>query len=149
MILLDKKHKPLEILLVEDNAADAKLTTMALKGFSLPYRLHWVNDGDKALDFLRKRFEYIDADRPDLVFLDWNLPLKNGKEVLEAIRADAELRQITVVVLSVSDLEQDISDAYALGAKFYVAKPMGLDRFALVMGYVGQMLKDREYPLDN
>ena len=144
MILLEKEKKQLEILLVEDNPADVKLASVALMGLSQPYHLNVVDNGAKAMDFLARQGDYAAVPRPDLIFLDWNLPLKNGKEVLVEIRKDPNLNRIPVVVLSISGLETNVSDAYSLGAKFYVTKPMGLDRFAVVMGSVIKILNNQQ-----
>jgi len=122
-----------EILLVEDNPGDVRLTREALREGKVRNNLNVVDDGVKALAFLRREGEYADAPRPDLVLLDLNLPRMGGREVLEAIKANPELRSIPVVVLTSSQAEQDIARAYELRANCYVTKPVDLDQFISVV----------------
>ncbi|RMD80069.1 MAG: response regulator [Gammaproteobacteria bacterium] len=120
---------PAEVLLVEDNPADARLTREALREAGLRGRIHVVEDGVGALGFLRREGAYARAPRPDLVLLDLNLPRKDGREVLREIKADPELRSIPVVVLTTSCSEEDVLLSYQLHANCYVTKPADLDQF--------------------
>jgi len=132
--MLDMKQGTLvEILLVEDNPGDVRLTIEGLKEGKVKNNLHVVGDGVEALAFLRKEGKYGDAVRPDLILLDWNLPKKNGREVLTEIKEDEVLRHIPVVVLTTSKAEQDILKAYSLHANCYITKPVDLDQFIAVV----------------
>jgi chemotaxis family two-component system response regulator Rcp1 len=126
-------HSTIEILLVEDNPMDVDLTRETLAYAKIRNRLHVVNDGEKALAYLRREGPYEDAVRPDVVLLDLNLPRKDGREVLAAIKADPDLRTIPVVVLTSSSAEIDVVRSYNLGANCYVTKPVDLDQFANVV----------------
>jgi len=121
--------KPIEILLVEDNPGDVRLTVEALKEAKVRNELYVVGDGVAALAFLRREGEYASAPRPDLILLDLNLPKKDGREVLAEIKGDPDLRRIPVVILTVSQAEEDILRSYDLHANCYVTKPVGLDQF--------------------
>jgi two-component system, chemotaxis family, response regulator Rcp1 len=125
--------RPIEILLVEDSPADVDLTREALEDAKVRNNLSVVNDGDQALQFLRREGPYADATRPDLILLDLNLPRRDGREVLAEIKADDELRRIPVVVLTTSEAEQDILKSYDLHANCYVTKPVDLERFITVV----------------
>jgi two-component system, chemotaxis family, response regulator Rcp1 len=125
--------RPVEILLVEDNPGDVRLTREALKEGKVRNNLHVVSDGVEALAFLRREGKYVDAVRPDLILLDLNLPRKDGRQVLEEIKEDAALRPIPVVILTSSQAEQDIVRAYDLHANCYVSKPVDLDQFIHVV----------------
>ncbi len=132
--MLDMKQgTPVEILLVEDNPGDVRLTIEGLKEGKVKNNLHVVGDGVEALAFLRKEGKYGDVVCPDLILLDWNLPKKNGREVLEEIKEDEVLRHIPVVVLTTSKAEQDILKAYSLHANCYITKPVDLDQFIAVV----------------
>lgn len=122
-----------EILLVEDNPGDVRLTREALREGKVRNNLHVVTDGVQALRYLRQEGEYRDATRPDLILLDLNLPRMSGREVLEVIKADPRLRSIPVVVLTSSEAEQDILRAYELNANCYITKPVDLDQFITVV----------------
>lgn len=122
-------QRPVNILLVEDNPGDARLTFEALKGSTIPSMVHHVTDGEQALSFLRKEGPFSDAVTPDIILLDLNLPRKNGREVLEELRNDPHLQQIPVVVLTTSSARDDIRSCYALGANAYIVKPVEFDRF--------------------
>lgn len=124
---------PVEILLVEDSAADVRLTIEALRDAKVRNNLHVASDGEEALAFLRREGPYSDAVRPDLILLDLNLPKKDGREVLEEVKADPQLRRIPVVVLTTSEAEQDILRSYDLHANCYVTKPVDLDQFITVV----------------
>lgn len=125
--------KIIEILLVEDNPGDVRLTQEALKDFKMFSSLHVVNDGEEAIAFLHKEGIYNNVPRPDLILLDLNLPKKSGREVLEEIKADDSLKRIPVVVLTTSQSEDDISNAYNLNANCYVTKPVDFDQFMKVV----------------
>lgn len=129
----DKPIHPIEILLVEDSAADVRLTREALKEARVYNTLHVVGDGVLAMDFLRQRGAYQGAPRPDLVLLDLNLPRKDGREVLAEVKGDDELKRIPVVVLTTSQAEEDILRSYDLHANAYVAKPVQLEQFLKVI----------------
>lgn len=124
---------PIEILLVEDNPADVRLTQEALEDEKLYINLNVVSDGVEALAFLQQEGQYAKAVRPDLILLDLNLPRKNGREVLAVIKADPDLRAIPIVVLTTSNAEEDILRAYDLNANCYVVKPVGFDNFMKAM----------------
>jgi chemotaxis family two-component system response regulator Rcp1 len=126
-------NKPIEILLVEDNPGDVRLTTEAFKDGKVHNNLNVVWDGVEALAFLRKEGKYANAVRPDLVLLDLNLPRKDGRQVLEEIKADPKLRRIPVVILTTSKAEEDILKAYNYNANCYINKPIGFDEFMKVV----------------
>ncbi len=121
--------QPVEILMVEDNPGDVRLTQEALKRGKVYNKLHIVKDGAAALAYLRKENQYAEAPRPDLILLDLNLPKKSGHEVLAEIKADPSLRKIPVAVLTTSEAEQDILKAYDLYANCYITKPVDLSQF--------------------
>jgi len=125
--------RPIEILLVEDNPADVRMTMEALKDCRVSNRLSVVEDGEQALAFLRKDDRYSQRTRPDLILLDLNLPRKDGHEVLAEIKSDPDLRKIPVVVLTTSENERDVRKAYDLNANCYITKPGGLEQFVSVM----------------
>lgn len=124
---------PAEILLVEDNATDVLLTREALAEAKVLTQLHVVDDGEKALRFLRREDEYSNAPRPDLILLDLNLPRRHGREVLQEIKGDPALKTIPVVVLTVSGHDEDIERAYGLHANCYVRKPVRFEEFTRVI----------------
>jgi CheY-like chemotaxis protein len=126
-------HSPIEILLVEDNPGDVRLTQEVLKDGRIRNALNIVNDGVEALAFLRREGAYADAAPQDLVLLDLNLPKKDGREVLAEIKSDPELRKIPVVVLTMSAAEADILSAYDLHANCYITKPVDLVQFENVV----------------
>ena len=121
--------EPIEILLVEDNPGDVRLTREALKINKVRNNLSVAEDGESALALLRREYPHRDAPRPDLILLDLNLPRINGREVLAEIKGDPELKRIPVVILSSSEAEQDIVKSYDLHANAYVTKPVDMDRF--------------------
>ena len=125
--------RPIEILLVEDNPGDVDLTREALDSGKLRNNLHVVNDGEAAMDFLRKQGKHAHAPRPGLVLLDLNLPKKNGREVLAEMKADDYLKRIPVVVLTTSQAEEDILKSYNLHANCYITKPIELAHFVKVV----------------
>ena len=121
--------RPVEILLVEDHPGDVRLTREALIEGKILNNLNVAQDGIKALAFLQRKGEYAHAPRPDLIFLDLNLPRLDGRELLAIIKEDPDLRRIPVVVLTTSAAEQDVLQSYDLHANCYVTKPVDLDRF--------------------
>lgn len=125
--------QPLDVLLVEDDPGDVLIAQEALRAGRLSTRLSVVNDGMAAMAYLRKTDQYADAERPDLILLDLNLPKKSGHEVLAEVKADDSLRRIPVVVLSTSVAAADIVKSYDLHANVYVAKPVDFDDFAQVV----------------
>ena len=122
-----------ELLLVEDNPGDARLTIEALKDAKVRNNLNWVEDGVEAMAFLRREGKYIDAPRPDVVLLDLNLPKKDGMEVLAEIKMDENLKRIPVVILTASNADEDIVKTYNLHANCYIRKPLGLNQFLEVV----------------
>lgn len=123
----------MQILLVEDNAADVRLTQEALKDAKILNELHVARDGVEAMDFLHRREGHEDAERPDIVILDLNLPRKDGKEVLAEMKGDPTLRTIPVAVLTTSEAEVDVLESYDLGANCFLTKPVDLDQFLKVV----------------
>ncbi len=117
-------HQPIEILLIEDNPADVRLTKEAFKEARVRNNINIVQDGDSALAFLRQQAPYEDAPRPDLILLDLNLPKKNGREVLAEIKNDPKTQLIPVVILTTSDDEGDVLRSYNLYANAYLVKPI-------------------------
>jgi two-component system, chemotaxis family, response regulator Rcp1 len=133
---LNSSEETVEILLVEDNPADVRLTREIFENGGSPAQLNVVGDGEQAMAYLRREEPYADRPRPQLVLLDLNLPKKDGREVLEELKADAVLRRIPVVVLTTSAAESDISRSYALHANCYITKPMDLDEYFEVVGSI-------------
>ena len=127
------RSAPVEILLVEDNPGDVRLTREALKEGKVYSNLYWVKDGVEAMDFLRRKGRHAGAVRPDIVLLDLNLPKKDGREVLEEIKTDEDLKRIPVVVLTTSKAEEDVLRTYNLHANCYVTKPVDLEKFIVVV----------------
>jgi chemotaxis family two-component system response regulator Rcp1 len=125
--------KPIEILLVEDNEGDARLVKEAMRDSKIKNTIHHVLDGVEAMSFLRKENKYANAPRPDLILLDLNLPRKDGREVLAEFKKDEDLRQIPVVILTVSNKEDDIFSSYDLYANCYITKPIDLSQFLKVV----------------
>ena len=126
------------LLLVEDDPGDVLLTREALTGTAGPLDVHVVEDGEAAVDFLRREGGHGDAPRPDLVLLDLNLPRLDGREVLARIKSDPGLRSIPVVILTTSKSEEDVRRSYELHANAYVTKPVELDRFLSVVRHIGE-----------
>lgn len=125
--------RPVEILLVEDNPGDVRLTKEALKEGKVANNLHVAMDGVEALAFLRREGDYSDKPRPDLILLDLNLPKKDGREVLEEIKNDEKLKKIPVVILTTSQDEADVLKTYKLHANCFITKPVDLDQFITVV----------------
>ncbi|WP_414859153.1 response regulator [Nostoc sp. KVJ3] len=124
---------PIEVLLVEDNPGDAQLTRIALEDSKISIHLNVVEDGVEAMAFLRKEGIYVNVAHPDIVLLDFNLPRKDGREVLAEIKADEKLKRIPVVVLTTSQAEEDILKAYNLSANCYITKPVDFDQFVKIV----------------
>jgi CheY-like chemotaxis protein len=129
--------RPIEILLVEDNPGDVRLTMEGFREAKVCNRIHTVSDGIQALAFLNRDGSYINVPSPDLILLDLNLPKKDGREVLASIKANPKIRHIPVVVLTTSKSEEDIVRSYELQASCYVTKPVDLDQFLEVVKSIG------------
>ncbi|MGH2669141.1 MAG: response regulator [bacterium] len=121
--------RPVEILLVEDNPGDVRLTQEVLSETQVDNHLNVVRDGQEAIAFLRREYPFNDSPRPDLILLDLNLPRKDGRELLADIKTDSDLKRIPVLVLTTSNAEQDIHRTYQLQANCYIIKPLGLEQF--------------------
>ena len=132
-MISSKASRPIEILLVEDSAADVLLTEEALQEAKVLNRLSVVRDGVEAMDFIRHRGQYAKAPQPDLILLDLNLPRKNGRAVLAEIKADPVLHLIPVVILTTSAAEEDVLKSYELHANCYITKPVDLVQFLHVL----------------
>jgi chemotaxis family two-component system response regulator Rcp1 len=132
------RMRPVEILLVEDNPGDVRLTLEAFKETKVRNNVSVVSDGGAALAFLRREGEYGDAPRPDLILLDLKLPVVDGRDVLDQIKADQALRRIPVVILTTSEAERDILKTYQLHANCYITKPVDLDQFIEVVRSIDQ-----------
>jgi two-component system, chemotaxis family, response regulator Rcp1 len=121
--------EPFEILLVEDNPGDVELVREAVRGWTIPNQIAVVDDGVKAMQYLRRQPPYSDRHTPRLILLDLNLPKKDGMEVLREIKSDDSLSGIPVIVLTTSDRENDVRSAYSLHANCYITKPLEIDDF--------------------
>ena len=130
---LKQNSRPVEVLLVEDNPGDIRLTQEAFKEGRVYVNLTVANDGVEAMEILKNEGPFSAKRRPDLILLDLNLPRKNGREVLVEIKADEKLRRIPVIVMTTSKAEQDIHRAYNLNANCYITKPVELDEFLNVV----------------
>ena len=128
--------RPIEILLVEDNPGDVRLTQEALGEAKVRNNLAVARDGVEALSYLRREPPFQDATRPDLILLDLNLPRKDGREVLSEIKADPTLRRLPVVVLTTSSAEKDVLESYNLYANCYITKPVDLDQFVGIVSSI-------------
>ncbi|MGA7935153.1 MAG: response regulator [Kovacikia sp.] len=127
----------IEILLVEDSPSDANLTIRSFNQAKIANNLHWITDGEAALDFLHRQGEYRDAVRPDLILLDLNLPGTDGREILAEIKSNPELKRIPVVVLTTSADEEDVLRSYNLNANCYITKPFDVNQFMQVVQLIG------------
>ena len=125
--------EPIEILLVEDNPGDVLLTQESLSDSKVNNTLHVVKDGVEAMAFVRRQREYADRPRPDLILLDLNLPRMDGREVLEELKSDEDLRRIPVVILTTSSQQDDVVQAYNAHANCYITKPIDLEQFMKVV----------------
>jgi len=125
--------KPVEILLVEDNEGDVGLVEEVFEEAKIRNIIHVAEDGEEAMLFLNKEVPYVDAPTPDIILLDLNLPQKDGREVLEEIKTDENLKRIPVVVLTTSKAEEDIIKSYDLHANSYITKPVDFDQFIRVV----------------
>ncbi|MBK6730685.1 MAG: response regulator [Bacteroidetes bacterium] len=123
----------MQILLVEDNPGDIRLTQEALKEGDIQNVLHVVKDGVEAMEFLRKKDKYSEMPTPDIILLDLNLPRKDGREVLADIKTDENLKMIPVIVLTTSDTDQDIIKSYKLHANCFITKPVDLELFIFII----------------
>jgi CheY-like chemotaxis protein len=132
----DRRVGPVDVLLVEDDDGDILMIREAFEHGRVRNRLHVVNDGERALRFLRREGEYADAPRPSLVLLDLNLPRRDGSEVLAELKGDPDLMVIPVVVLTTSEAEEDILRSYRLHANAYVTKPVDYDRFVEAVRHI-------------
>ncbi len=121
--------RAIQVLLVEDDAADVRLTEEALKASRFSLKLEAVDDGEKAIRYLRREGEYRAKQRPDLIVLDLNLPRKDGREVLLEIKHDEDLKKIPVVVLTTSNAASDVAKVYAAGGNCFVTKPLDFADF--------------------
>lgn len=129
----DESRSSLGVLLVEDDPGDVLIAQEALRAGNVASRLTVVPDGVEALAYLRRQNGYVDAERPDLILLDLNLPRKSGHEVLAEVKADPALRRIPIVVLTTSGAAEDVARSYDLHANVYVTKPVDFDHFASVI----------------
>jgi two-component system, chemotaxis family, response regulator Rcp1 len=129
---------PIEILLIEDSPADRDLTIMSLKRQKFSNNITFVEDGAEAIDYLFKRGRHVNAQTPDLIILDLNLPKIDGREVLQRIKGDANLKKIPIVVLTTSDADIDIMRSYQLNANCYITKPVSLEKFREVVSSIGE-----------
>jgi two-component system, chemotaxis family, response regulator Rcp1 len=126
---MQRFSKPVDILLVEDNPGDVRLTQEAFREARTPIKINVAMDGEEAIAYLRRQFPFEEATRPDLILLDLNIPKKDGREVLAEIKADPLLHDIPVVVLTTSNADQDIQKTYNLEVNAYINKPVDFDRF--------------------
>jgi CheY-like chemotaxis protein len=133
MVTTMNSDKPIEILLVDDSPSDTDLTVEALQEGKIRNHLSTVEDGVRAMQFLRREGEYAQAPRPDLILLDLNLPRKDGREVLAEIKADPVLKTIPVVIMTTSQAEKDVDQAYQLNANCYVTKPLDFLQFVALV----------------
>jgi len=136
MVATQIQERPIEILLVEDNPGDVRLTKEALREGKVWNNVSVAGDGVAAMRFLRREDGQGKAPRPDLILLDLNLPKKDGRQVLEEIKLDSDLRRIPVVVLTTSKAEEDVLRSYNLHANCYVTKPVGLEQFMSVVASI-------------
>lgn len=132
----DRQHKPVDILLIEDNPGDIFLTKKAFKTCKMSNRLYVAEDGYKAISFLKKEGENKNAVTPDLILLDLNLPGKDGREILSEIKEDDNLKSIPVIILTSSEAEKDILTTYKLHANSYIVKPVDFSKFVEIVSTI-------------
>jgi CheY-like chemotaxis protein len=132
----EKAGRPIEILLAEDSAADVRLTREAFDDAKVLNNLNVVGDGVEAMAYLRREGKYSNATRPDLVLLDLNMPRKDGREVLAEVKGDPDLKRIPVVILTVSNSEEDVLKSYNLHANCFISKPVNLAQFLKVVASI-------------
>jgi CheY-like chemotaxis protein len=130
--------KPIDILLVEDNPGDARLTREALAMSTIRHQLHHARDGEEAIAFLRREGPFAGAPQPDLILLDLNLPRRDGREVLQDVKHDSRLKHIPVVVLTSSQAEEDIMRSYQLHANCFITKPVDFEQLNRVVQGIEQ-----------
>jgi len=135
---MENNTRSIEILLVEDNPGDARLTLEAMREAKVRNRMHVVEDGVEAMEFLRRQGRFGDALRPDLILLDLNLPRMDGRAVLAEVKADPALKRIPVVILTTSNAEKDVLRAYDLHANCYVTKPVDLAQFMKIVAQIDE-----------
>ena len=135
---MENNTRSIEILLVEDNPGDARLTIECMREAKVRNRMHVVEDGVEAMEFLRHEGRFSDAPRPDLILLDLNLPRKDGRAVLAEVKADPALKRIPVVILTTSRAEEDVLRAYDLNANCYVTKPVDLANFMKIVALIDE-----------
>jgi two-component system, chemotaxis family, response regulator Rcp1 len=138
MTPIEQHPQSIEILLVEDNPGDARLTMEAMREAKMSNRVHLVEDGIEAMQFLRREGRFGAAPRPGLILLDLNLPKKDGRAVLAEVKADPALKRIPVVVLTTSRAEEDVLKAYDLHANAYVTKPVDLAQFMKIVALIDE-----------
>ena len=138
MTSTESTTRSIEILLVEDNPGDVRLTIEAMREAKLSNRLHIAEDGVEAMQFLRREGRFGDAPRPDLILLDLNLPKKDGREVLAEIKSEPSLKRIPVVVLTTSRAEEDVLRTYDLHANCYVTKPVDIEQFTKIVKQIDE-----------
>jgi CheY-like chemotaxis protein len=134
----EESSLPIEVLLVEDDPGDVLMTQEAFDEHKVRNKLNVVHDGEEALSYLRREGPFADAPRPDLILLDLNLPRVDGREVLQVIKNDEDLRRIPVVVLTTSQADEDILRSYSLHANAYVTKPVDFERFIAVVRQIDE-----------
>jgi chemotaxis family two-component system response regulator Rcp1 len=134
--MVERKNSDFEILLVEDNPADVRLTKEAIQKTEIVSNLHVVKDGVEAFHFLKKVGKYSKVHRPDLILLDLNLPKKGGLELLDEIKQDEDLRRIPVIILTISANQEDLVKAYNLHANCFINKPLDIKEFYTIMEFV-------------
>jgi len=127
------RNKPIEILLIEDNLGDNRLTTEVFKEATVANNIQIITNGMEAMEYLKRKEKYQNAIRPDLIFLDLNIPKKDGREILMEIKRDPELKCIPIIVLTTSNSEIDIKSTYAHYANAYITKPIDLNKFIEVI----------------
>jgi CheY-like chemotaxis protein len=128
-VTIGEAERPIEVLLVEDNPGDARLVIEAFRGSEVLHNLHTVGDGEEAMSFLHREGRYADTPLPDIILLDLNLPKKDGREVLAEIKGNPDLRRIPVVIMTISNAEEDILYTYNLHVNSYITKPVDPENF--------------------